>query len=89
MIAVVHGCSIPAQDPILGEFTNAAGGMALSVHQCLPQVCNQWVPSVVLLQEEHKLSAFCVGFIEKHALKGGVVSQQYNGKQNLSPNTEQ
>ena len=34
--AVVHGCSIHALGPIVGEFTLSAGGVAHSVHQALP-----------------------------------------------------
>ena len=33
--AVVHGYSVHALDPILGEFTLAGGGVALGVNQCL------------------------------------------------------
>ena len=34
--AIVHGCSICALGPVLGEITHSAGGVVLGVHQCLP-----------------------------------------------------
>ena len=37
--AVVHGCSIHALGPIVGEFTLSAGGVSHSVHQVLPRQC--------------------------------------------------
>ena len=37
--AVVHGCSIRALGPIVGEFTLSAGGVAHGVHQALPRQC--------------------------------------------------
>ena len=86
--AVVHVCSVCALGRISGEITLLlAGGVTLSVHQYLPWQCNGWVPSGVLLWEEHKLSAFCAIFIEVLVLEDGVVSQPYNYKQHTSLNT--
>ena len=86
--AVVHGCSTHALGPILGEFTKTTGGVALSVHLVLPWQFWNWVPSRVLPQKRHKVAAFCVWFIEKQQLAGGVVSQPHNGMQHTSLNAE-
>ena len=75
MTAVVHGCSVHALGPILGEFTQAGGVVQLGVYQYIPLQCRLWVSSGVLPWEEHKLVAFCVGFIRNSPLECGLVSQ--------------
>ena len=74
-VADAHGCSIHALDPILGEFTQAGGGVGLCVYQCLLVLCSLWVPSGVLLLDNCKLVAYCVGFIKTSPLEHAVMSQ--------------
>ena len=75
--AVVHGCSIHALGPILGETTLLAHWAPME-----PEY-----PPEYSCRERYKQAAFSLIFIEKQQPAGGVVSQPHNDKQHTSLDT--